>query len=157
MTVPETITETAAETVTGRRRVWPAEYYSSATPEALVPPWTAYGCGGAAALVILLLFAGGSYVAGGGFVDFMDLAVGMSVSEMKGKYTADVPADRKKSLDREIELLRKNLRDETVSVQSLQPFLQALAKTTGDDKVTTAEAAKLEEIAKKANATAKHR
>jgi hypothetical protein len=148
---------TAPETTTERRVVWPADYYSSASPEAVVPRWAAYGCGGAAALVILLLFAGGSYVAGGGFVDLMDLAVGMSVSEMKGKYTADVPADRKKSLDHEIELLRKNLRDQTVSVQSLQPFLQALAKTTADDKVTAAEAAKLEEIAKKANATAKHR
>jgi len=152
-----TASETAPETMTERRGRWPADYYSSATPEAVVPSWAAYGCGGAAALVILLLFAGGSYVAGGGFVDFMDLAVGMSVSEMKGKYTPDVPAERKKSLDREIELLRKNLRDETISVQSLQPFLQTLAKTTGDDKVTAAEAAKLEEIAKKANATAKHR
>ena len=149
MSVPETISE--------RRFVWPCAYYSSAAPKAILPPWAAYGCGGVAVLVLVLVFAGGAYLSTGGFVDFMDLAVGMSVGEMKGMYAADVTADRKKSLDREIELMRKNLREETISVQSLQPFLEMLRKTTGDSKVNAAEAAKLEETAKKANATAKHR
>ena len=157
MSVPETTPATLPEPTPVRRFVWPSAYYSSAAPKAVLPPWAAYGCGGVAVLALVLVFAGGAYLSTGGFVDFMDLAVGMSVGEMKGLYAADVTADRKKSLDREIELMRKNLRDETISVQSLQPFLEMLRKTTGDNKVTATEAAKLEETAKKANATAKQR
>jgi hypothetical protein len=147
MTVPETTAE--------RRFVWPSAYYSSATPNAVLAPWATYGCGAAAVLVLVVVFAGGAYLAGGGFNDFMDLAIGMSVAEAKGMYAGDVPAERKQSLDAEIAAMRKNLREGKVSVQRLQPFLDALRKVTADSKVTGAEAATLEEAAKKANATAK--
>jgi hypothetical protein len=143
------------ETTLERRFVWPGAYYTSATPEAVLPRWVSYGCGAAAVLVLVVVFAGGAYVAGGGFVDLMDMAIGMSVGEAKGMYAADIAADRKQSLDAEITAMRKNLREETISVQRLQPFLEALRKATSDNKVTAAEVATLEAAAKKANSTAK--
>lgn len=146
---------TVPETTQPRRFVWPSDYYSTATPEAKLPSWATYGCGGGAALMIVLIFAGGAYLAGGGFSDFMDLAIGMSVSEAKGMYASDVSAGRKQSLDAEVTAMRKNLRDGKLSVQRLQPFLDVMRKVTSDSKVTGAEAAMLEETAKKANGSAR--
>ncbi|HKR62203.1 MAG TPA: hypothetical protein VJZ00_00620 [Thermoanaerobaculia bacterium] len=157
MTVTETEPAEAHADGGGRRFLWPAAYYSSATPKAVLPAWAAYGCGGAGVLVLLIVFAGGIYLSGSGFIDFMDLALGMSTSEMKGQFAADVTAERKKSLEAEIELLRKNLREQKVSVQSLQPFLESVRKTGADSKITGAEAESLETTAKKINATAKRR
>ncbi len=148
---------TAPETTLPRRFVWPSDYYSSATPNPVLPSWATYGCGGLAALMIVLIFAGGAYLSGGGFSDFMDLAIGMSVSEAKGMYASDVSAGRKQSLDAEIATMRKHLREGTISVQKLQPFLDTMRKVTSDNKVTGAEAATLEETARKANSTAKVR
>jgi hypothetical protein len=148
---------TVPETTLPRRIVWPGDYYSSATPNPVLPSWATYGCGGLAALMIVLIFAGGAYLAGGGFSDFMDLAIGMSVSEAKGMYASDVSAGQKQSLDAEIATMRKNLREGALSVQRLQPFLDTMRKVTSDSKVTGAEAATLEETAKKANSAAKVR
>jgi hypothetical protein len=148
---------TVPETTMPRRFVWPGEYYSSATPDAVLPSWAAYGCGGVAALIIALVFAGGSYLAGGGFNDFMDLAIGMTVSEAKGMYAADVPPARKQAIDGEVATMRKNLREGKVAVQRLQPFLDALRKVTSDSKITAPEAASLEEVARKVNIPAKRR
>jgi len=143
------------ETTPERRFIWPSAYYSSATPDAVLPRWVSYGCGGAAVLALVLVFAGGAYLAGGGFVDLMDMTIGMSVGEAKGMYAAGIPAARKQSLDLEITAMRKNLREGKISVRSLQPFLEALRKVTSDSKVTAAEAATLEAAAKKANSSAK--
>ena len=147
MTVPETSGE--------RRFVRPADYYSSPTPAGVLPSWAAYGCGAGAVVILLIVFAGGAYLSGGGFVDFMDLAIGMSVAEMKGMYGADVTAAQKDALDKEIESMRRNLVEEKISVAALQPFLDTLRKTTSDNKVTLAEAKSLHEAAKKVNATAR--
>jgi|SRR5690349_16490047 len=134
---------------------WPADYYSSPTAKPIVPQWVPLGCGGLSLVVLIVVFAGGAFLASGGFKDFMDFAVGMSVSEMKGQYAPDVSAARKKSLDEEITRLRKNLREEAITIVGMQPFFEQLREVSSDKKVTAQEAQGLEEIARKVNAGAK--
>ncbi len=135
----------------------PADYYSSATPQRVLPEWAPYGCGGAALLVLIVVFAGGAYLSRGGFVQLMDLALGMTIGEMRGMYQKDVTAAQKQSLEREIETLRKSMREETISVQSLQPMLDEIRKATTDEKVNAREADAIAAAARKANTTAKPR
>jgi hypothetical protein len=138
------------------RRIYrPADYYSSAAPERVLPEWATYGCGAAAVVALLVLFAGGAFLARGGFTQLMDMVFGMTMGEMRGMYTPEVTAAQKKGLESEIETLRKNLREEKVSVQRLQPVLEAIRKTTGDKKLDAKEAEHIVAAAKKANATAK--
>ncbi len=146
---------TVTENPPRRAFQWPADYYSSAAPKPILPQWAPFGCGAAAVVVLILVFAGGAFLSSGGFVDFMDFAIGMSVSEMKGQFATEVSAEQKKSLDDEIERMRKNLRDQKISLQMMQPFLQSLRDVTSDNKVTSAEATTLQAVARKINSRAK--
>ena len=148
MTVPE-------ENDVRRRFPWPADYYSSPTPNAILPSWLTLGCGIAGALALLLIFIGGYVASRGGMTQFMDFAIGMSITEMRGMYTPDVSAARKKSVDDEIARLRQNYRDGKVALPAIQPFLESIRDVTSDGKVTGAEAAKLEESTRKINTGAK--
>lgn len=143
------------ETTEKRGFVWPADYYSSATPAPVLPPAVAYGCGALSLLVLLVIFIGGAVVSGPALSQFMDMAVGMSLGEMRGMYTAEVTPERKKTLEAEIEKMRDALRKEKVSIVQLQPFLQNLQSAISDRKLTAQEAALLEESARKISATAK--
>jgi hypothetical protein len=146
---------TELETPRKRSFVWPAEYYSSATPPAVLPQWAPFGCGIASVIILIVVFAGGAFLASGGFLDLMDFAIGMSVSEMKGQYAPDVSATRKTSLEAEVKRMQKNMREEAISIVTMQPFLEKLREAGSDKKVTEKEAAELEAIAKKVNANAK--
>jgi hypothetical protein len=146
-----TVTETPAK----RPFVWPAEYYSSGSPKPVLPAWAPFGCGAAAVVVLLVVFIGGALVTSGGLAEFMDMAVGMSVAEMKGQYAADVSAARKQSLDAEITLLRANLSEEKITIPQLQPFFELLRNASADKKVTAPEAANLEAAARMINGHAK--
>lgn len=143
---------TEVETSGGRRFSWPADYYSAPASERVIPVWAVRGCGAVSLLILLLLFGGGIFLATGGFVDFMDLVLGMSVSEMKGMYNADVTADQKAALDAEVERLRTNLREGRVAVAGLQPFLEALRTASSDSKITGPEARDLRDAARAVNA-----
>ena len=132
-----------------QRRQWPADYYASATPAPVLPSWAAFGCGAASIVVLILVFAGGAWLSRGGFTDFMDIALGMSLGEMRGMYAADVTDDQKKALDASVEQMREALRSGQISVASLQPFMQAMQKAVADRKVTPAEAQTLEESAER--------
>ncbi|MFL6246816.1 MAG: hypothetical protein ACJ74H_12370 [Thermoanaerobaculia bacterium] len=134
---------------------WPADYYSSPTPKPVLPQWAPFGCGAAAVVVLILVCAGAALLSSGRFLDFMDFAIGMSISEMQGQYAKDVSAEQKKSLDAEIERMRKNLREQKISVQAMQPFLQRMRDASSDGKVTAAEAAVLQAVARKINSGAK--
>ena len=147
MTVPETNEK--------RGFVWPADYYSSATPAPVLPRTVAYGCGAASLLVLLIIFIGGAFVSGSGISSFMDMAIGMSLGEMRGMYTPEVTPARKKSLEAEIEKMREGLRNEKVSIVNLQPFMQNLQNAIGDRKVTPQEAELLEQTARNISASAK--
>jgi hypothetical protein len=146
MTVPETSEK--------RGFVWPAEYYSTAAPAPVIPSGVAYGCGGASVLVLLVIFIGGALVSGNGLSGFMDMALGMSLGEMRGMYTAEVTPARKQSLEAEIEKMRAALRSGKVSLVKLQPFMQNLQGAISDRKLTAQEAALLEDSARKISATA---
>jgi heme exporter protein D len=146
-----TVTENPPE----RRTQWPADYYSSGAPKPVLPRWAPFGCGAASVVVLILVFAGGALLSSGGFTSFMDLAIGMSVSEMKGQYAADVTAEQKKALDDEVKQLSRNLRAEKVSIQALQPFLIQLRDVSSDKKVTSAEVTTLQAVARKINSAAK--
>jgi hypothetical protein len=145
---------TVTENDSRRARVWPADYYSSATPAPVLPQWATFGCGAAAVVMLILVFAGGAFLSSGGFSEFMNFAIGMSVSEMKGQYAADVSTARKKSLADEISRMQKNLGEQKLTVTSLQTFLERLRTAGSDKKITAQEAAALEETARKVNATA---
>jgi hypothetical protein len=130
-----------------RRTIWPADYYSSATPEPVLPRWAALGCGGASVLLLAMIFGGGILLSTGRFTDLMDLVIGMSVGEMKGMYTEDVEPGRRASLDAEIERVREGLRNDEFPFTSLQPFLEAMRNATKDGSVTPEEAEYLERVA----------
>jgi hypothetical protein len=136
-------------------RTWPADYYSSPGPDPAFPRIVTFGCGGAALLALAFIFAGGAVMERGGFTQFMDFALGMSVAEMRGMYGADVPPQRQTSLDAEVEKLRENVRKERIAVTSIQPFLDELRQTTSDKRVNAEEAARLEQTARKINSRAK--
>jgi len=129
----------------------PADYYSSASPERVLPVWASYGCGAASLLVLLLVFAGGAYLAGGGFTDLMDLAFGMTLSEMRGMYTSDVTAAQKQELEREVEAMREKLRTQKLSVQRIQPVLEAIRKATTDEKLDGKEVQRITVLVRKIN------
>lgn len=105
-------------------------------------------------VVLILVFAGGALLSSDRFLDFMDFAIGMSVSEMKGQYAAEVSAEQKKALEAEIERMRKNLLEEKISMQAMQPFLRRLTEVTSDSNVTAQEADSLLGVARKINSGA---
>jgi hypothetical protein len=139
-----------------RRGIYrPADYYSSASPERVLPRWAPYGCGAASVLVLIIVFAGGAWLASGGFTQMMDLVFGMTMGEMRGMFAKDVTAAQKAALEREVESLRQNLRDEKVSVQKIQPLLEAIRKATDDKKVDRREVEWITALAKEINARRK--
>lgn len=140
------------ETQPIRRLILPAEYYSTATPAAVLPSWATFGCGGVAVLVLILVFAGGAYLSSGGMVDMMDMVFGLSLGEMRAIYTKDVTPAQKTALDTEVETLRENLRKGRVPVPRLDPMLQAMRRATSDAKVSAAEVDEMIATAKKLNA-----
>lgn len=146
---------TVSESPAKRPFLWPADYYSSATTNRVLPQWAPFGCGAVSIVVLIVVFAGGAFLASGGFTDFLDLAIGMSVSEMKGQYANDVSAAQKKSLDDEIAVMRKNLREERIALPAVQPFLELLRQATSDREITTQETANLEGIVHRINASVK--
>ena len=106
-------------------------------------------------MVLLIIFIGGAFVSGSGISSFMDMAIGMSLGEMRGMYAPEVTPARKQSLEAEIEKMREGLRNEKVSIVNLQPFMQNLQNAIGDRKVTPQEAELLEQTARNISASAK--
>jgi hypothetical protein len=132
-----------------RRVPWPAEYYSTPSPVAILPRGISYGCGAASLVVLLIVFAGGAFLSTGGLVDFMDFVLGMSFGELK--YEASVTPQQKKELTAEVDALRENLRTKKVPVAKLQPFLQKLQSASADGTVSAAEARQLRDAASTLN------
>ena len=115
---------TVSENVSTRRFEWPADYYSGPVRAPILPKWAPFGCGGLAVVVLIIVFAGGAFLSSGGFVDLMDFVIGMTASEMKGQYAADVPAAQRKALRRRSRApAQEPPRREGVGVH-LQPFLE---------------------------------
>jgi hypothetical protein len=136
-----------------RRVLWPAEYYSTPTPEAILPKGVSYGCGAASVVVLILVVAGGIFLSTGGLTDFMDFVLGMSFGELK--YASAVTPAQKKALTTEVDALRENVRAKKVPVAKLQPFLQKLQNASTDGTVSSAEAKELESAAYALNASAR--
>ena len=147
MTVPQTDHD--------RRFVWPADYYSSATPPPVLGRGVSYGCGIASVVVLLIIFIGGALLSSGGFTSFVDFAIGMSLGEMRKQYTGDVTPAQRASFESESLRLRENLRANRVGLPAVQPFLQGISNASMDRKVTLPEVRQLELIAQKINASAK--
>ena len=146
---------TASENPAARRFEWPADYYSSPARTPILPSWAPFGCGAVSVVVLIIVFAGGAFLSSGGFVDLMDFVIGMTASEMKGQYAADVTPAQRKSLDDAVVLLRKNMREETISIAHIQPFLELLRNASGDKKITPQEAEAMESVVKRINTRAK--
>jgi hypothetical protein len=139
------------ESVVERRWSWPADYYSGPSPRAVLPRGVTFGCGAASVVALILIFAGGAFMASGGMYQFMDLALGMTMSEARGMYSQDVTPAQKKELEDSMDALRKNLRAEKVSIANLDPVLQTIRKTTSDKKLQPSEVTAISAAARKAN------
>ena len=135
-----------------RPRRWPADYYSAPLSEVrpVLPKWVPWGCGGAAILALVVMVAAGALLTGSRLNALIDLALGMSLGEMKGMYTAGVTEQQKASLDAEITRMREALQSGRISVKEVQPFMQAMQRAVGDDEVTPAEAEELTRTARAA-------
>ncbi|HEX7151013.1 MAG TPA: hypothetical protein VF618_05955 [Thermoanaerobaculia bacterium] len=116
----------------------------------MFPKGVTYGCGGASILFLLILFIGGAFLSTGGFAQFMDMAMGMSLGELRGMFTPEVTEAQKTALDTEIEKMREGVRTEKLSVAKLQPFMQSMQKAIGDKKVSPAEVDELTRLARQA-------
>ena len=141
-----------SETTDERRFVWPAEYYSGPSPNAVLPKGVTFGCAAAAVVALIIVFAGGAFLASGGLVQFMDFALGMSMGDVRGMYAAEVTAAQKQELETAIEQLRVGLREGKVSVAQLQPVLETMRKGISDRKLQPAEVEALTAAARKATA-----
>jgi hypothetical protein len=129
----------------------PCEYYASPSPERVLPEWATYGCGALAVVALVVVFAGGAYMAGGGFLDLMDLTLGMTMGELRGMYASDVTPALKSSLETEMTTMRKLLREQKIGVPAIQPVLETIRKTSGDKKLSRAEVERIIAAVKKAN------
>jgi hypothetical protein len=138
------------ETIRERRFAWPAEYYSGPSPVAVLPRGVTFGCGAASIVALLLVFAGGAFMASGGLVQLMDFALGMSMGDVRGMFTADVTTEQKAELESAIEQLRLGLRDGKVPVAHLQPVLETMREGVSDKKMSPSEVDALAAAARKA-------
>jgi hypothetical protein len=135
--------------LTERRFPWPAEYYSAPTPDPLLSRAVAYGCGAGSLAVLIAVFAGGFFLTRGGFVNLMDMGIGMSVGEMRGMYADSVPESQRESLEAEIEKMREGMRSGELPPGAVQPFLETMRQATRDGTVDPGDAEKLEESARR--------
>lgn len=128
----------------------PAAYYSAPLSEVkpIFPAWVPWGCGSAAALFLVLMFAGSAALTGPRLASFLDFVLGISVGEMKGMYESDITEAQQEAFDAELKRMREQLRDGKITVQKVQPFLQAMQKAVGDEKVTSQELEGLTKIAR---------
>ena len=148
--MPPSISDPAAapEPAPNRSFLWPAEYYASETPKPVLPQWATYGCGIASVVVLLLVFAGGAWLAGGGFLQVLDISFGMTMGEMRGMYTPEVTAAQKKGLEDSVESLREQVRNGRIPDKNLQGLLQTMQKAMKDEKLTGAEVDSIAEQAR---------
>lgn len=134
-----------------RRFVLPAEYYSGPTPRPVLPQWAAWGCGAVSVFILLIVFGGGIMLSRGGFSSFMDLVLGMSLGEMKAMYEPGITEAQKTALDSEIEGVRQKLRDDRMSIATLQPLLEGIRSAGADGKITAQEVETLRITAERLN------
>jgi hypothetical protein len=127
----------------------PADYYSAPLSEVkpFFPAWVPWGCGSVAALVLLVMFAAGALMTDSRLAAVIDLVLGTSIAEVKRMYVADVTEPQKQAFDAAVESMREGLREGNVTVEKVQPFLQAMQKSIGDEKVTAAELKGMTDIA----------
>lgn len=109
------------------------------------------GCGSAAAVLLLVVFVGGALMARGGMGKIMDLVLGMMQNEIAPMYAKDVTPAQRQDLDRELTLLRQNLRAGRVPVSDLNPVMMSLRDAVGDDVLTPPEVDRLVSEIRKTN------
>lgn len=135
-------------------RSWrPADYYSAPPRKPALPRWLTLGCGGAAVAVLLVIFIGGALLSTSAINQFMDLALGMTLGEVRGMYAKDLSAAEKKAFEDEVEKMREGLRNGTVSVRNLDPLMQSIRHASADEKIDRAELGQMQAAARKANTT----
>lgn len=148
----------ATEGATPAPRSWrPADYYSSEPRRPTVPRWLSLGCGGLAVAVLLVVFIGGAVLSTSAINEFMDMALGMTMGEVRGMYAKDLGAAEKKGFENEVDGVRKNLRDGAISVRDLDPLMQSIRAASGDNRIERPELEQMQAAARKINSRAKPR
>jgi hypothetical protein len=134
----------------------PADYYSTATPQAILPLWARYGCGALSLVILAVVFAVGVYLSSGsGLAQFIDFGLGMNMGELRGMYQPTVTEAQKQALEDEINKMREHLRAERVSVGSINPVLQKMTRAMGDEKLVPKEVDELIAATRAVNARAR--
>jgi len=146
MTLPE-----SGET---RQFVRPADYYSAATPDRVMPRWATFGCGAAAIGFLLILFLGSFFLSSNSASSFFDMMIGMSIAELKDQYATDIPPTIRESFDTEITRMREDLRAGRISITGMQPFLQTIQQISSDRRVTAPELERATAAARRINESA---
>lgn len=147
--MPPSISDPPTEpAITPRRRHWPADYYSSATPDPVLPRGVSYGCGALSVVVLLVVFVGGALLTDEALAKFVDFSIGPALAEMRGMYTGEVTKAQADTMEREIAKMREQLRNRGIAIADAQRFIQTLEKVTNDEKVTPDEVEQLTKIAR---------
>ncbi|MFZ2491910.1 MAG: hypothetical protein WA208_10540 [Thermoanaerobaculia bacterium] len=148
----------AADAPAPAQRSWrPADYYASTPRRPSVPRWLTLGCGGLAVVVLLVVFIGGAVLSTSAINEFMDMALGMTMGEVRGMYAKDLGAAEKKAFESEVEGVRQNLRDGTISVRALDPLMQSIRAASGDNRIDRPELEQMQVAARKINSGAKRK
>ena len=130
----------------------PSEYYAAPLAEVrpIFPKWAPYGCGAASAVFLVLLFAAGSLMSGERFGSLLDFVLGTSLGELRPMMQSEISAEDKAEFEAAVNAMRDGLRNGTIKVARVQPFLKEMQSAIGDSKVTEKELEALTKVARDA-------
>lgn len=133
----------------------PADYYAT-------PPeknrgcgkGAVIGCGLAGCLVLVLMFVGGAMLMRGGMGRILDFALAQLDKEAVSMMSSDVTPQQRAEFQNELALFRRNAREKRVELAQIQPILQQLSETSGDNVLTPNEVTALIDAMREANSRA---
>ena len=123
----------------------------------MFPRWVPFGCGAASLVAISGLVVAGVLVGSGRASGLFAMLFSTMEGEIHGIMTKEVTPAQKAALDAEMKTLRSNLDAGKVSINHVQPLLQAIRDASLDDKVTPAETQKLTKAIHEVNRAAAQR
>jgi hypothetical protein len=134
----------------------PADYYSAPPGQRGkgIPRGMQIGCGVAGLLFIGLMFLGATFLSAEGAGKFMGFLFGRLKSEISAMTAADVTAEQKQALDRELDVLIRKTESNDLNIVSLQPLLREMREAVVDNRLSPDEVTRLTRILRELNAPA---
>lgn len=131
----------------------PADYYAAPLSEVrpIFPRWVPLGCGALSLAAVIALFAAGAIAGSGKGGSLFATLFGAMSDEIHGMFAKDVTPVQKAAFEVEMKSLRKNLGDGKISIDQLQPLLNAIRDASADSSVSAGEAERLTRAARDVN------